>query len=72
VGRLTAAGIGVGIAGALALTRSMSSLLFGISAADPVIYASVSMLLAAVTLVAVAVPASRATRIDPLEALRDY
>ena len=70
-GRVTAAGIGTGVAGALALTRSMSSLLFGVSAADPLIYAAVSVLLAAVALVAVAVPASRATRIDPLAALRD-
>jgi putative ABC transport system permease protein len=71
-GRVTAAGIGIGVAGALALTRSMSSLLFGVSAADPLIYAAVSVLLAAVALAAVAVPASRATRIDPLAALRDY
>lgn len=70
-GRLTMAGIGAGVAGALALTRSMSSLLFGVSAADPLIYAAVSALLAAVALVAAAVPASRATRIDPLAALRD-
>jgi putative ABC transport system permease protein len=69
-GRMTAAGIIAGIAGALALTRSMSSLLFGVSAADPVIYVIVSLLLVVVTLVAVAVPASRATRIDPLVALR--
>jgi ABC-type antimicrobial peptide transport system permease subunit len=71
-GRVTAAGIGIGVAGALALTRSMSSLLFGVSAADPLIYAAVSVLLAAVALAAVAVPASRATRIDPLAALRNY
>jgi len=70
-GRLTVAGIGAGITGALVLTRSMSSLLFGVSAADPLIYAAVSVLLAAVALVAAAVPASRATRIDPLAALRD-
>ena len=71
-GRITAAGIGAGVAAALALTRSMSSLLFGVSAADPLIYAAVSVLLAAVALVAAVVPASRATRIDPLAALRDY
>jgi predicted permease len=71
-GRVTAAGIGIGVAGALALTRLMLSLLFGVSAADPTIYAAVSALLAAVALAAVAVPASRATRIDPLTALRDY
>jgi putative ABC transport system permease protein len=71
-GWMTIAGIGGGIAGALALTRSISSLLFAVSADDPVILGTVSVLLAAVTLVAVAVPASRATRIDPLAALRDY
>jgi integrase len=69
---MTMAGIGAGVAGALVLTRSMSSLLFGVSAADPLIYAAVSVLLAAVALVAAAVPASRATRIDPLVALRGH
>ncbi|HEY2433999.1 MAG TPA: ABC transporter permease [Vicinamibacterales bacterium] len=69
--RVMAAGIGIGVAGALALTRSMSSLLFGVNAGDPLIYVAVSVLLAAVGLAAVAVPASRATRIDPLAALRN-
>jgi len=69
-GAVTAGGIGIGIAGAIVLTRSMTSLLFGIGAADPLVYAAVSALLAAVALAAVAVPASRATRIDPLLALR--
>jgi len=49
----------------------MTSLLFGVSAADPLVYVGVSGLLAAVALVAVAVPSTRATRIDPLLALRD-
>jgi predicted permease len=70
-GAMTAAGIGLGVAGALVLTRSMTSLLFGISAANPLVYAGVSVLLAAVALIAVAIPSSRATRIDPLLALRD-
>ena len=70
--RVMTAGIGIGVAGALALTRSMSSLLFGVNAGDPLIYAAVSVLLGAVGLAAVAIPASRAMRIDPLAALRDY
>jgi putative ABC transport system permease protein len=70
-GSMTAAGIALGITGALVLTRSMTSLLFGVSAADPLVYAGVSAILAAVAFVAVAVPSSRATRIDPLLALRD-
>jgi putative ABC transport system permease protein len=70
-GVMTAIGIGVGVTGALLLTRSMRSLLFGVSAADPLVYVGVSALLAAVAIVAVAVPSSRATRIDPLLALRD-
>jgi putative ABC transport system permease protein len=69
-GTLTAIGIALGVAGALVLTRSMSSLLFGVSAADPLIYVAVSALLAAVAALAVAVPSSRATRVDPLHALR--
>jgi putative ABC transport system permease protein len=68
---MMAAGIGLGVGGALLLTRSMRSLLFGVSAADPLVYAGVSALLAAVAVLAVAVPSSRATRIDPLLALRD-
>jgi ABC-type antimicrobial peptide transport system permease subunit len=70
-GTMTLFGMGLGIAGALALTRSMTAMLFGVSAANPLIYVSMSLLLAAVALLAVAVPASRATRVDPLLALRD-
>jgi putative ABC transport system permease protein len=70
-GAMTAAGIAIGVGGALLLTRSLRSLLFGVSAADPVVYLGVSALLTAVAIVAVAVPSSRATRIDPLLALRD-
>jgi ABC-type antimicrobial peptide transport system permease subunit len=70
-GTITLLGIAVGVTGALAATRMMASLLFGVSAADPFIYAAVSALLAAVALLAVAVPSNRATRVDPLSALRD-
>ena len=69
-GTMMILGIGIGLAGALALTRSLASLLFGVTASDPAIYAGVSLLLAAVALLAVAVPSSRATRVDPLTALR--
>jgi len=71
VGVMTGAGIGIGIAGALVATRTMASLLFGVSPADPRIYVAVSLLLGGVALAAAAVPSSRATRIDPLIALRE-
>jgi putative ABC transport system permease protein len=70
-GAITAIGIAVGIGVALVMTRAMASLLFGVSAADPLVYATVSALLAAVALMAVAVPSSRATTIDPIQALRE-
>ncbi|HUB82434.1 MAG TPA: ABC transporter permease [Bryobacteraceae bacterium] len=68
---LTATGIGVGIAGAIAVTRLMSGLLFGVTARDPETFGSVSALLAASALLACYVPARRATRIDPNTALRE-
>jgi putative ABC transport system permease protein len=67
---LTLVGIGLGLAGALALTRVMSSLLFGVEANDPATFAAIVLLLAFVSLVACYIPARRATRIDPLVALR--
>jgi putative ABC transport system permease protein len=70
-GMMTIVGIAIGVAGALVTTRSMASLLFGVSAADPTIYLAVSLLLALIALIAVAVPSSRATQVDPLAALRD-
>ena len=67
---LTSLGIGLGIAGAAAVTRAMSGLLFGVSSADPLTYLAVSSLLMAVALVACYIPARRASHVDPLVALR--
>jgi putative ABC transport system permease protein len=67
---LTLIGIGVGLAGALALTRVMAGLLFGVGATDPATFAAIVLLLAVVSLIACYIPARRATRVDPLIALR--
>jgi putative ABC transport system permease protein len=63
-------GLAVGAAGALALTRVMASLLFDVKPWDPLTLTSVSMLLAAVAFAASYIPARRATRVDPMIALR--
>jgi len=67
---LAGAGVLVGIAIALPITRFASTLLYGVSVWDPVTYISISLLLTAVALLACYIPARRATRIDPLVALR--
>jgi predicted permease len=64
------AGAGVGLLGALALTHLMSSLLFGVRPVDPLTFVGVPVLLCAVALMASYIPARRATRIDPMSALR--
>jgi predicted permease len=68
--KLAGAGLALGIVVALALTRQLSSLLFGVSAYDPLTYAGVVLILAIVALLACYIPAQRATRVDPLVALR--
>jgi len=63
-------GIAIGIAGSLALTRTLSSLLFGITATDPLTFAAVIAFLIATALLACYIPARRATKVDPMVALR--
>jgi predicted permease len=68
--RMAIAGVAIGLVIALALTRWMSSLLFGVSAHDPLTYGFVALMLFAVALAACWIPARRATRVDPMVALR--
>ena len=68
--KLTLIGVGVGATLALALSRLLSRLLVGVSAADPVTFLTVPLLLTAVALLACWIPAGRATKVDPMIALR--
>ena len=68
---LTLAGVVIGIAGALALTRLMSSLLYGVTSSDPLVFASAAVLLTGVAALAGWIPARRAAVLDPLAALRE-
>ena len=64
-------GIVIGLAGALALGRVIASLIYGISATDPLTFAAVAALLSLVALLASIIPAYRAAKIEPTRALRD-
>jgi ABC-type antimicrobial peptide transport system permease subunit len=68
---LSAAGLAVGMAGAMAATRVMGSLLFNVTPTDPITFAVVAGLIVLVAAVACLVPALRATRVDPLVVMRE-
>jgi putative ABC transport system permease protein len=68
--RLALAGVVIGLVAAFAVTRVMKNMLFGLSSTDPLTFVAISLLLVAVALVASYLPALRATRVDPVVALR--
>jgi putative ABC transport system permease protein len=68
--KLVILGLAIGLGGAFVLMRVIASLLFGVTTKDPLTFAAVAVLLTAVALLACYIPARRATRLDPLQALR--
>jgi putative ABC transport system permease protein len=71
VARLAGCGIAVGLAGALALTRVMKAMLYGVDASDPGVYAGSALALLAIAMAAAVVPALRAAWVDPMGSLRE-
>jgi ABC-type antimicrobial peptide transport system permease subunit len=68
--RMTLVGVVVGVVGAMGLTRLMASMLFGVRPTDPLTFIAVTSLLCAIAMLACYVPARRAMKVDPMEALR--
>jgi ABC-type antimicrobial peptide transport system permease subunit len=68
---LAAIGLAVGLLGAVGLTRAMASLLFGVTATDPLTFSAVALILGIVAFIATVIPARQAIAVDPMVALRE-